>query len=141
MVEALPFELVYRGNNVWRGYWAAEKLSVAIVGDELAPVPAALATVGALIARWAGVTADIAAFARALDGQHHVALDPASRGGFAARTCGFDQPLAFESLSVKSADAPARAVATFYTGFPDGYASYAVTLDGGTPVAISAFAS
>lgn len=35
----------------------------------------------------------------------------------------------------------ASVVATFYTGYPDGYATYAVTLEHGVPTEISAFAS
>ena len=68
-------------------------------------------------------------------------LDAPAAGGFAAKSCGFDEELAFESISVTDGASPERVVATFHTGYPDGYATYAVVLERGAPVRISAFAS
>jgi hypothetical protein len=94
-----------------------------------------------VIARWPTHQAAVATFVRGLAADAHVPLDPASRGGFAAGSCGFDEQLAFSSIAVPRLDAPTRVVITFSTGYPDGYATYAVTLDRGVPVAIHAFAA
>lgn len=140
-VAGLPFELVARPNGTWRGHWAVEKVSIAVAGDDEAPAAALVDSLRAVVERWDDVKAAIAAFVRGLDGGDHVPLQPASRGGFAARSCGFEQPLAFEAIKALWPDVPGRVEASFYTGYPDGYATYAVVLDGGVPVALSAFAS
>lgn len=137
----LPFELVFRPEGVWRGYWAEEKVGVEVGGTEEAPTGSLMATLGDVIARWAEVKQAIAAFVRGLAPDHHVPLDPPSHGGFAARSCGFDGDLVFQSIDVTTPDAPRRVVVTFYTGYPDGYATYALVLDGGAPTEISAYAS
>ena len=138
---ALPFELVPRGQGNWRGYWLAEKLFVAVGGTEEAPAAPLVDTLRDVVTRWTEVKKDIATYVRGLESGHHIPLDPSTRGGFAARSCGFDQPLTFQSISVTSPESPHRVVVTFYTGYPDGYATYAVTLDGGVPTGIGAFAS
>jgi hypothetical protein len=137
----LPFELVPRGEGTWRAYWSSEKLIIAVGGTDDAPEAQLVDTLRDVVTRWTEVKENIATFVRGLESGHHVPLDPSSHGGFAARSCGFDQPLTFESISVESAELPHRVVATFYTGYPDGYATYAVILDDGVPTEISAFAS
>jgi hypothetical protein len=137
----LPFELVFRGEGTWRAYWRTEKLIIAVGGSEEAPVAPLVETLRDVVTRWTEVKENIATFVRGLESGRHVPLDPASHGGFAARSCGFDQPLSFESISVESVELPNRCVATFYTGYPDGYATYAVILEHGAPIEISAFAS
>jgi hypothetical protein len=42
---------------------------------------------------------------------------------------------------VTAPDAPGRVEVTFYTGYPDGYATYRVVLEDGRPVRVTAFAS
>ncbi len=138
---SLPFELVFRDKGAWRGYWAAEKVGVEVSGTEVGPTPSLLATLTDVIERWTEVKQTIAAFVRGLDPEHHVPLDPPTIGGFAARTCGFDDQLYFQSIGVTAHDAPHRVEITFYTGYPDGYATYAIVLDGGAPTELSAFAS
>jgi hypothetical protein len=118
-----------------------EKLFVEVGGTEQAPAPSLVDTLRNVVTRWTEVKEDIASFVRGLEGAHHIPLDPPTHGGFAARSCGFDQPLAFQSISVKSAEVPHRVVATFYTGYPDGYATYTVILEHGVPTEIGAFAS
>jgi len=141
MNETIPFELTPRGAGTWRGSWKEEKLRVTVAGTSDGPAPALLATLGQLVSRWAEVKQAIAAYTRALAPDHHVPLDPPTLGGFAARSCGFAGAHAFESLTVLWPEAPERAVATFYTGEPDGYATFEVVLERGLPTAISAFAS
>lgn len=141
MNAPLPFELAFRAPRTWRGYWATEKLRISVGGDEEGPAAPLMATLRDVIARWSELAQAIATFARGLAADHHVALDPPTRGGFAASSCGFDGELVFESLTVTDVDSPHRAVASFYTGCPDGYATFEVVLDRGSPTAISAFAS
>jgi hypothetical protein len=141
VVTDLPFELVFRGNGTWRGRWAAAKVGVEVGGTDEAPTAALLETLRDVIARWPELARTIATYVRALAPEHHVPLDPPSLGGFAARSCGFDDELVFQSTSVTIADAPRRVVATFYTGYPDGYATYEIVVDGGAVIELSAFAS
>jgi hypothetical protein len=140
-VHEVPFELVFRDKGAWRGYWREEKIGVDVGGTPEAPAESLMATLVDVVGRWAEVKQTIATFVRALASEHHVPLDPASIGGFAARNCGFDQELAFQSISVTDGDVPDRVSVTFYTGYPDGYATYEIVLDGGTPTAVSAYAS
>lgn len=137
---ALPFELVFRGAT-WHGRWVAEKLGVVVGGTPARPDPALLATARDVIARWPEHRQAIATFVRGLAADHHVPLDPPTLGGFAARTCGFGGELAFEAIAVTEVAAPRRVLVTFYTGYPDGYATFEVVLEHGTPTAVSAFAS
>jgi hypothetical protein len=139
MTAPLPFELVYRGEGIWRSRWTAEKLFIVVGGTEEAPSAPLVDTLRDVVTRWTEVKETIATFVRGLASEHHVPLDPASIGGFAARSCGFDQPLTFESISVD--EVPHRVSATFYTGYPDGYATYELILEHGVPTKISAFAS
>jgi len=139
--DPLPFELVSRAKGIWRAYWPAEEVSVEVIGTEEAPAPTLMDTLRDVITRWTAVKEDIATFVRGLDTGHHVPLDPPTIGGFAARSCGFDQPFTFQSVSVESTELPHRVVVTFYTGYPDGYASYAMILDHGVPTEVSAYAS
>lgn len=138
--KPLPFQLSFR-KGTWRTRWTEEKLFIIVGGTEEAPDDSRLATLGDVVATWPKVQQTIATYVRGLAANHHVPLDPPTRGGFAADTCGFDSNPAFVSITVADPDSPNRVVVTFYTGYPDGYATYAVTLDHGTPTAVSAFAS
>ncbi len=137
----LPFELVMRGNGVWRSRWKEEQLFIVVGGTDEAPAPALMETLRRVVFHWSDVKGTIATYVRGLAGGEHVPLDPAKNGGFAAASCGFDQPLSFESILVESIDAPTRVAVTFYTGYPDGYATYKVTLENGVPIGVGAFAS
>jgi hypothetical protein len=141
VTASLPFELGPRSKGLWRGRWTTEKLFVAVGGTEEAPAAPLVETLRDVVTRWADVKEIIATFVRGLATGHHVPLDPSTIGGFAARSCGFDQPLTFQSISVESPELPHRVRVTFYTGYPDGYATYAVILDHGVPIEVTAFAS
>jgi hypothetical protein len=141
VLSPLPFELGPRSKGLWRGRWTTEKLFIAVGGTEEAPAAPLVETLRDVVSRWTEVQEHITTFVRGLATGHHVPLDPSTLGGFAARSCGFDQPLTFQSISVESIELPHRVVVTFYTGYPDGYATYAVVLDRGVPIEVSAFAS
>ena len=134
-------QLSFRGPSSWRGMWREEKVRLAVAGPKEAPNPALLATLRALVASWPDIKRSIAEFARALGPDDHVPLDPPTLGGFAAVSCGFDGELTFESITVLDPADPTRAMVSFYTGYPDGYATFEVTLVGGKPAAIGAFAA
>ena len=138
---AVPFELGFRDRDTWRGRWAEERLFVAVLGTREAPNPAQLETLRDAVARWPELQQAVAGFVRGLAADHHVPLVPPTLGGFAARSCGFEGELAFQSIAVTTSDAPQRVVVTFCTGYPDGYATFEVTLDRSTPTTIRAFAS
>lgn len=112
-----------------------------VAGADASPNPTHEATLRALVDRWPEVKRAIARFAAELSPDHHVPLDPPTLGGFAAKDCGFDQELYFETIIVTDVDAPERARVTFYTGYPDGYATFETVLVAGKPTAITAFAS
>ena len=76
-------------------------MSVSVGGTEEAPTDSLMATLVDVIVRWAEVKQTIAAFARALAPDHHVPLDPPIHGGFAARNCGFDGDLVFQSIDAR----------------------------------------
>ena len=139
--SALAFDLAFRPDGTWRGRWNAQKLFITVAGSQDAPIATLLATLRDVISRWSEVQQTIAAFARALASDEHVPLEPRALGGFAARSCGFDQELEFSSIAVTDASSPHRVLVTFYTGYPDGYATFEVVLDHGAPTSISAFAS
>ncbi len=134
-------ELSFHEPDRWRAYWRDAKVRLVVAGTADAPHPGLEATVRAVTDAWADVQRMISAFVASLDASHHVPLEPASRGGFAAGSCGFDGELTFESISATQADAPTRVELTFYTGYPDGYATFRVVLEHGEPVALTAFAS
>lgn len=137
----LPDELAFRPDGTWRGYWREQKVFLAVAGAQDAPTATLLATLRDVISRWSDVQQTIVAFVRGLARDEHVPLEPRNRGGFAAGSCGFDQELVFSSIAVTDAASPHRVLITFYTGYPDGYATYEVVLDDGVRTAISAFAS
>lgn len=135
------YELQLRANNQWSGFWRDEKIRLVVAGTRERPDPEHAATLRRMVETWADVKRSIAGFVAALAAGEHVALEPASLGGFAAANCGFDEELAFESIAVPDPDAPGRVEVTFYTGYPDGYATYRVVLVDGRPVGVTAFAS
>jgi hypothetical protein len=112
-----------------------------VAGTEHAPDPELEATLRDLVSRWQEVRAAIEAFAAALPASARIPLQPPLSGAFGAGDCGFDGELHFQSIAVRCRDAPSRATVTFYTGLPDGYATFEVALENGRPVAIEAFAS
>ncbi len=137
----LPFDFSSRHKGSWRSVWREHRLLIAVAGGEEAPSAPHVAKLGDVLARWPEYQQMVTTFVRGLASGEHVPLTPASIGGFAAKTCGFDQTLSFEAIEVTDASSPERVRVTFYTGYPDGYATYAVVLDGDTPVEISSFAS
>jgi hypothetical protein len=140
-VTGLPFEVTSRHKGTWRSRWRERQLMIAVAGGEDAPSASHMATLRDVVASWADYQQIVTTFVRGLASGEHVPLTPATLGGFAAKTCGFDEELAFLSIEVTDASAPQRVRVTFCTGLPDGYATYAVVLDAGVPVEISAFAS
>jgi hypothetical protein len=138
---ALPFELAVRADGTWRSRWREQELFIVVGGTDDAPLAALLATLRDVVVHWPEYQQRITTFARALAGDEHVPLEPREIGGFAARSCGFDQKLSFDSIAVTDGNAPHRVRVTFYTGYPDGYATYAVVLEHGAPTSISAFAA
>jgi hypothetical protein len=126
---------------LWHDRWREQKLFLEVAGTPEAPDPASLATLQDVIARWPEVQQTIRTYVRGLASEEHVPLDPSSLGGFSARVCGFDKELVFSSISVEDAARPHCVQVTFYTGYPDGYATYEIVLDHGVPTEISAYAS
>jgi hypothetical protein len=125
----------------WSARWREEKLGVVVAGDEHGPDPRHRATLGGVLTRWSEVKAEVARFAAALQPGDHVALDPPSLGGFDPSVCGFSGDLFFQAIAVDDPAAPDRVTVTFYTGYPDGYATYVATVVDGRAVGITAFAS
>jgi hypothetical protein len=139
--STMPFELTFARGGVWSAGWVAEGVRIAVAGSHDAPHPALAATLRDLVERWAEVRRAIEAFAAAMPPDDRVPLQPPLDGAFRAHDCGFDGRLRYETIAVTAPDAPSRATVTFYTGEPDGYATFEVVLDAGHPLAISAFAS
>jgi len=135
------YELQLRAPNRWRGFWRDAKVRLVVAGTQDAPHPELEATLRGITDAWPDVQRTISEFVAALATSDHVPLEPATLGGFAARNCGFDGALSFESIFVTDPEAPGRVEVTFYTGYPDGYASYRVVLEDGRPVRVTAFAS
>lgn len=133
--------LQWRPPNRWQGFWREARLTVTVAGTEAAPSPPHEATLRGLVDAWADVERAVSAFVASLAADTHVPLEPASRGGFAAGNCGFAGALIFQSIAVGDPDQPGRVELTFYTGYPDGYATYRVVLLDGRPVGVTAFAS
>lgn len=137
----LPFALAQGIGDRWSALWADQRLHVAVAGDERAPDPALSRAVRAVVERWPEVRHAIVAYAAALPPDHRVPLEPSRLGGFAARTCGFDGEITFESIVATDPTEPDRVEVTFWTGHPDGYATFRVVLVRGRPTAIIAIAS
>jgi hypothetical protein len=125
----------------WHARWGEPRISVVVAGTDDAPHPALESAVRDLVARWPEVRRAIEEFAAALATSTSVQLKPPLSGGFAAANCGFDGELSYMAIEVTDPEAPSRASVTFYTGLPDGYASYEVVLESSRPIAIDAFAS
>lgn len=136
---SLTFTLDRRGR--WYTRWPEERLGLILGGSASGPDPRLQATLEDVLARWPVVKAEISGFAASLTAGHHIPLDPPSLGGFDARTCGFGGELWYLAIAVPDPAAPTRVEVTFYTGEPDGYATYIAVLVDGRPTAITAFAS
>lgn len=136
----LPFTL-RRDDNTWRARWVDEKLFIVVAGTAEAADPDLLVALADVLGRWPEVREVIATYVAGLADDVHVPLEPASIGGFAAGSCGFDQELVFDSISAPDPSEPDRVEVTFYTGYPDGYATYRVVLRGGRPSAVTAYAA
>jgi len=132
------FELRRGGDGLWGAAWEDPQIHVAVSGDEAGPFPVLDGVLRDLVGRWPEVVAAIERFVRALPPEARVELEPPNRGAFGASDCGFDGTLHFQSLSVTE---PGRASVTFYTGEPDGYATFRIVLVAGVPCELSAFAS
>ncbi|MDX2093348.1 MAG: hypothetical protein SFX73_36225 [Kofleriaceae bacterium] len=128
------FGLFYGPRGDWVGTWNEGRIRVRVEGAVDAPNAGQVARLTALVDRWAEVSAEIAAFGRALD---RVVLQAPLQGGFASSSCGFDGELFYEAIMVREEDVRV----TFYTGYPDGYATFEARLHEGRVVEITAFAS
>jgi hypothetical protein len=139
----MQLQLTLAGHGEWRATLpdGTAKIVVVVAGTADAPHPALAAALQDLVERWADVQRAIETFVRALAPDARVRLVPSNDWCFAAGDCGFDQKLRYQAIDVTDLGAPTRALVTFYTGFPDGYATYEVELDRGVPIAITAFAS
>ena len=136
------FRLVGSGSRgSWQSELAGENLGLVVAGNDESPDAALVATVEALTGTWPEVRSAIHAFVRALAPDARVPLEPNDDWCFRASDCGFDGELRFQAIAATEREAPTRASVTFYTGLPDGYATYRVVLEQGRPVSISAFAS
>lgn len=134
-------EMKWWPDGMWRDRWREQQLFLVVAGSQDAPAAEHVATLRDVMARWPEVQETIRTFVRGLASGEHVPLRQAELGGFAAGSCGFDEQLSFDSILVPDLSAPRRVQVTFYTGYPDGYATYEVTLDDGVPTGIRAFAS
>jgi hypothetical protein len=139
----MQLQLTLTGQGVWRATLpdASAPIVVVVAGTTEAPHPALALAAQDLVERWADVQRAIATFVRALAPDARVPLVPSDGWCFAAGDCGFDHELRYQAIDVTDLEAPTRALVTFYTGLPDGYATYEVELDRGLPIAITAFAS
>lgn len=137
----LPFTLAPTQSGTWHAFWSEPRIRILVAGDAAAPDAACIATLASLVDAWARTVEVIAAYLRALPPETRVVLEASDWGAFAAGDCGFFEELRFEAIVVNDTSATARASITFYTGFPDGYATYRIVLESGAPVALTAFAS
>lgn len=127
--------------GVWRGPCARPDVWIVVAGGEDAPSAPHLAAARDLVARWDEVERAIRGYLRALLPDGRVPVQRRTNEAFAARDCGFEGELCYQALSVSDPDLPARAILAFYTGEPDGYATYELVLDGGVPTSIRCYAS
>lgn len=134
-MAAFP-ELVFRGKN-WVASWPSSG-RLLVAGNEDAPHPAHLAAARALVARWDEVERAVREYLLELV---HVRLDARPNEGFAAEDCGFEGELFYEALAVTDPEQPSRARLIFYTGHPDGYVTYELTLEEGLPASIRSYCS
>lgn len=137
----LPFELQRARQGRWSARWDAEKIGVAVAGSDDAPHPRHLETLRDLVARWPAVRRELEAWLAALPADTPILQRASRKPWWSAGDSGFDDDLVYQGLGVMDLDAPTRATVTFYTGFPDGYATYELVLDAGRPVEVLAFAS
>jgi hypothetical protein len=126
----------------WRATWEHVSVGVLVAGSDDAPHPVLLATARDVIDRWDDIEREIEAFLHLLvEDDGRVELDPPKGEYFAARDCGFEGRLFFQAISVLDEEAPRSALVTFYTGYPDGYATFELRLEDGIPGPVSAYAS
>jgi hypothetical protein len=138
----LEFKLVGSGaRSEWHAEVPGENLGLVVAGSEDSPEPALVATMNDVVRRWPEVRSAIETFVRALAADARVPLETDADWCFRAGDCGFDGELSYQTIVVADRDAPTRASVTFYTGLPDGYATYRVLLESGQPLSITAFAS
>jgi len=137
----MALELTQHTDGTWRDRWREQQVFLVCAGSPEGPAPANEVTLRDVMSHWSEVQQTIATYVRGLAGEEHVPLRQADLGGFAASSCGFDQKLSFDAIRVTDLSAPRRVFVWFYTGYPDGYATYEVTLDDGVPTGIRAFAS
>ena len=125
----------------WFGQCAEPRLRVVVAGDDEAPAAQLVASVEATLAHWPEVSVCIERYLRALAPDHLVQLDPPSRGAFGAADCGFHEGLAYQTLSATERDRPERLRVSFFTGLPDGYVTFEVTLEQREPRSLLAYCS
>ena len=126
------------------GFWIAGSevapCRVVVAGREDAPDEACRATLDDIVDRWDAVKASILAFVRGLPSDAFVRLEGV-QGGFVVSDCGFEGELFFASVSVTDVERSGRAEVTFYTGFPDGYVTFELGLEGDALTDLKAFCS
>ena len=138
----LAFKLVKSAaRSEWHAELPTENLGLVVAGNQDSPDPALVATMNDVVGRWPEVRSAIETFVRALAADARVALETDATWCFHARDCGFDGQLFYQTIAVTDCAAPTRASVTFYTGFPDGYATYRVILESGQPLSVTAFPS
>lgn len=138
----IPVELRRVSSGNWFAQWSDAKIRLVTIGSEDAPHPAHRRMLTDLVTRWPEVCDAIEKFVRALppDARVRLQTEPGKDWAFAASDCGFDGRLFWGAVSVTDPD-PKRAIVSFHTGLPDGYASYEVVLVDGTPIEVSAYTS
>ena len=136
-----PLDELYLTPRGWMVRWHQARLWLYVAGDVAGPSPAHLATLRDLVARWPEVCASIEAYLRRLLPDGQVALRGRGSEGFAAASCGFDQPFLVDSVAVDDPAAPARARVLFCTGQPDGYVTFEAALEAGVPLSLDSFCS
>jgi hypothetical protein len=138
----LEFKLVGSGaRSEWHGEIPSENLGLVVAGNDDSPDPTLAATMDDVVRLWPEVRSAIETFVRALAADTRIPLETDSTWCFRARDCGFDGQLSYQTIAVTDCEAPTRASVTFYTGHPDGYATYRVMLESGQPLSITAFPS
>lgn len=129
------------GRGFWFGQCLEPRLRVVVAGDDEEPAAQLVASVDATLAHWPEVSVGIERYLRELAPDHLVHLDPPRQGAFGAADCGFHEALAYQTLSATDRDRPERLRVSFFTGLPDGYVTFEVTLEHHAPRSLLAYCS
>lgn len=121
----------------------AHELGVRLVaaGDAQGPSVPHETALWALADRFEELTRAVEAYLAALPLDTPVPLEGNESWKFAAESCGFREGwFRYQTLWVCE-EQPSTASLTLYTGQPDGYANFEITLEEGRPIQVSAFCS